>query len=334
MAEHPSTDSTLLLAVLRRHSYALGYGLGVFKLLIHWVVNSLLWGLVSQQFYAYWTTGFEDPIFLKVFVVVQFLLISFQCVLSWHFAFHVFVPSNSVLSGPPRSQSWEGPLNSMFQIFIILLANIFLAVRIHCLTKSVIQTGTVIVLSLVAFTSGWINIITWELILTPYPYNQSSSLIWHVTQAAAQCLISYFLSRVFLKSGSGVHRSDSILDYLVRAAIQTSILATVWAVAALVAFFFLPKVTVYKIFDITSGAVYVRAVFNTLLVRVQPRKCMASATHRNLDLPSPLTAIQRVPGSINVSKVASKALDRDNPDSGPSFPIRTYDCGVVLEEEE
>jgi len=292
--------------------------------------------LVSQQFYAYWTTGFEDRIFFKVFVVVQFLLISFQCVLSWHLAFCVFVPSRGFLSGPPRSLSWEGRLNSMFQIFIILLANIFLAVRIHGLTKSVIQTGTVIALSLVAFTSGWVNIaVTWKPISTPYPYNQWSSLIWHVTQAAAQCLISYFLLREFLKSRGGIHRSDSILNYLFRAAIQTGVLAAVWAFAALVAFFFLPKVTVYRIFDMTSGAVYVRAVFNTLLVRVQPRKCMAGVTLRNLDF-SPPKAIQRVSGSssINVSKVAPKALDRDNPEPGPSFPIRTYNCGVVLEEEE
>jgi len=66
------------------------------------------------------------------------------------------------------------------------------------------------------------------------------------------------LSRVFLKSRSGVHRLDSILTYLIRTAIQTGILATAWAIAALVAFFFLPKITVYRIFDMTSGTVYMR----------------------------------------------------------------------------
>ena len=103
----------------------------------------------------------------------------------------------------------------------------------------------------------------------------TTSVIWHAIQALVECLITstsihssqirmshyshciVFLSRTLLKSRSGVRRSDSIVDYLVRNVIQTGCLATIWAIAALVTWFWLSRnVTIYRIFDITSGTIY------------------------------------------------------------------------------
>jgi hypothetical protein len=46
------------------------------------------------------------------------------------------------------------------------------------------------------------------------------------------------------------------VNYLIRSAIQTGCLATAWAIAGLVTFFFLPKMAAYRIIDLTSGTVY------------------------------------------------------------------------------
>ena len=69
-------------------------------------------------------------------------------------------------------------------------------------------------------------------------------------------LRTVLLSRVLLKARSGMHRSDSTINYIVRNIIQTGCLATVWALAALATWFLIPKITAYRVFDITSGTMY------------------------------------------------------------------------------
>ena len=67
-----------------------------------------------------------------------------------------------------------------------------------------------------------------------------------------------FLVRALLKARSGVQRSDLMVKFLIRNVVQTAVLATIWAIAALVSWFWLTKkgILVYRVFDITSGSVY------------------------------------------------------------------------------
>jgi len=69
-------------------------------------------------------------------------------------------------------------------------------------------------------------------------------------------LRTVLLSRVLLKARSGMRRSDSTINYIVRNTIQTGFLATAWAMAALATWFLIPKNTAYRIFDVTSGTMY------------------------------------------------------------------------------
>ena len=107
---------------------------------------------------------------------------------------------------------------------------------------------------------------------------QHLSIAWHATQAAVECLITcpsfqisrfpdnlqsihplrtVLLSRVLLKARSGMRQSDLTINYIVRNIIQTGCLATAWALAALATWFLLSNnISVYRIFDMTSGTVY------------------------------------------------------------------------------
>ena len=55
-----------------------------------------------------------------------------------------------------------------------------------------------------------------------------------------------------------------MVKHLVRNVIQTAALATIWAIAALVAWFWLKRILVYRIFDITSGTVYTHVSVSSL----------------------------------------------------------------------
>ena len=69
--------------------------------------------------------------------------------------------------------------------------------------------------------------------------------------------VTVLLSRLLLKARSGMRQSDLTINYIVRNIIQTGCLATAWALAALATWFLLSHdISVYRIFDMTSGTVY------------------------------------------------------------------------------
>lgn len=124
-----------------------------------------------------------------------------------------------------------------------------------------------------------------------------------------------FLVRALLKARSGVQRSDLIVKFLVRNVVQTAALATIWAIAALVAWFWVKSILVYRVFDITSGTVYThvsvpslaglrhlkennQAIFETLICRNQLRDRMAG-TSAYVEFPSS-TQVRSYFGSPNV----------------------------------
>ncbi|KAI9507853.1 hypothetical protein F5148DRAFT_64684 [Russula earlei] len=247
-------------------------------LLIAIFLNASLFGLVSQQFYAYWASRFKDPMYLKVFVTVQFIGVGLQTILMWHFAYMRFILFN-VYPLRPKPDLWEGPVNSICQLIVILLANMFLAIRIYSLTSSRVQSGLVVVLSITAFVIGMITVVmTWKNTIGRSG-GQIASVFWHAIQAIAECLITFFLTRVLVMSRSGMPKSDTMVNYLVRSVIQTGCLATTWALAALVTWFFLSNNLVYRIFDLTSGTVYTHAIFETLIERIRLREQMSTPTY-------------------------------------------------------
>jgi hypothetical protein len=81
-----------------------------------------------------------------------------------------------------------------------------------------------------------------------------SLLITRTQLFDVMCVV--FLTRVLLKSRSGIRKSDSILYYLIRTVIQTGCLASGWAIAGLATRFSLQNMLTYRLFDITSGAIY------------------------------------------------------------------------------
>jgi len=104
-------------------------------------------------------------------------------------------------------------------------------------------------------------------------------------------LRTVFLSRVLLKARGGIHQSDMAINYIVRSIIQTGFLATAWALAALATWFLLPDISVYRIFDITSGTVYTHvSVFFFLVPLVPSERGVTFLGHvRDASVPYPAT---------------------------------------------
>jgi len=249
----------------------------------------------------------------------------------WNFSYNLFIVTYCSPQPVSGASLWEGPVNALCQIFIILLANLSLASRINGLAKSRVQSVTVAALSTVAFVFGMVTIVCSWRRPGSASYTRYTSSLWHAIQALAECLITFFLSRALLKNRSGIRSSDSVVYYLIRNVIQIGLVATTWAIAALVTWFLLPQNSTYRIFDITSGTVYTQAMFEGLLSRRRLRKHMFPSTYLDLGID---TQQSHVSGrfrsnSSKTAKVSPSPCDISGPEPGPSFTPK----GDVLQLE-
>ncbi|KAH9953752.1 hypothetical protein BC827DRAFT_1246602 [Russula dissimulans] len=273
------------------------------------LLNSCLFGIVSQQFYSYWRSDFDDSKGIKAFVVTQFSIIAFQSIMCvflfpapspcrptdriirlWEFAWRAFVV-HFVTIVNPNEYTWRVPVSSVCECILVLFANIFLANRIYSLTKSRFQYGLIIALSSSAFVLGMsTTTITWGQTLKPSfivdetltPQSKGMAATWHGLQAISECLITIFLARALLKSRSGIRNSDTVVNYLIRNVIQIGFLTTLWAIGELVTWFFLPKSAIYSVFCATTGSLYTHLIYDTLLSRVQLRQHLSETTHTEM----------------------------------------------------
>jgi len=132
--------------------------LGVVFLAI--LLDWFLFGVISQQFYSYWISGFKDSRRVKAFVTAQYCLIVFQSILLCRLALSIYTTGYMGTSGTHfKSFVWQGVAGSLCQCTLILMANIFLANRVYTLTKSHLQSGSIIILSGIAFVFGTCTVI-------------------------------------------------------------------------------------------------------------------------------------------------------------------------------
>ncbi|KAH9017337.1 hypothetical protein EDB83DRAFT_2528655 [Lactarius deliciosus] len=235
-------------------------------MLVTTLFNTFLFGVISQQLYAYSLSGLKDSMRIKIFVGVLYTVIAFQSIMLWQLAWCHFVADYGTARNF-KARSWQVPVISGCQCILVLSANIFLADRVRALTGCCVKSSVIIALSIGAFGFGVaLAMLTWfgGLALDgTFTHSQMIiSAFWYGLQAIAECLVAYSLMRALLNTRTGIQKSDSIVNYLVRRVVQMGLFATMWAISGLVAFIFFPKIC--SLFDMTAGSVYAHVIFDTL----------------------------------------------------------------------
>jgi hypothetical protein len=91
--------------------------------------------------------------------------------------------------------------------------------------------------------------------------------------------ITTTLVTVFARSRTGFRKTDSVLNRLIRGAIQTGLFAGIFSVCNLITFVVLPNTTLYGMFAIPIGRVYTNTLLDTLLIRESFRAEMNGTDH-------------------------------------------------------
>ncbi|KAJ6459743.1 hypothetical protein C8R47DRAFT_1243442, partial [Mycena vitilis] len=99
-------------------------------------------------------------------------------------------------------------------------------------------------------------------IVTNYPAG------WLTLLTSVDLLITGILIYVLSRSKTGFRRTDTIINRLIRGAIQTGLFASMFALADLFSFIFAPNTSFYAMFAFPIGRIYTTTLLNTLNARV------------------------------------------------------------------
>ena len=87
-----------------------------------------------------------------------------------------------------------------------------------------------------------------------YEYAFSTLVCLAVRHDAIFILV--FLARALLSSRSGLQKTNTVVEYLVRNVIKIGFFASLWAIGSLVGWVFLPKLSLYTVFNNSAGSMY------------------------------------------------------------------------------
>jgi len=90
---------------------------------------------------------------------------------------------------------------------------------------------------------------------------------WLAVQVVADIFIAGTLITIFCRSRTGFRKTDTLLQRLIRGAIQTSVFAGIFPIGDLVSFAIVPHLNFHGMFSIPIGRIYTNTLMDTLLTR-------------------------------------------------------------------
>ncbi|KAF5352430.1 hypothetical protein D9756_005924 [Leucocoprinus leucothites] len=259
------------------------FDLTVGVMLLGLFLNTYLYGLVTYQFLIYKNTKFNDALWIKVIVALLFFTDTLHSAVAIYAGWEMCVtnynnPAALVFVG------WTIPFTAVATSVAAILTQWFLGHRVLVLTKNKIITGLIAILSTLGFIfgvyagirSGIINDARNFAPLSPYV------ICWLGFQTSADLLITFVLTYVLSRSRTGFRKTDTIINRLIRGAIQTGLFASIFALADLFSFVLHQDTNLYAMFAYPIGRIYT----NTLLDTLNARRELKNNTTGTMDVDS------------------------------------------------
>ncbi|CAA7269240.1 unnamed protein product [Cyclocybe aegerita] len=232
----------------------LGPTLGVLVLGVF--LNTYLYGVVSYQYMAYANTKFNDPLwmkcalillnwsdidvcFLRVTVLALFLLDTVHTAslihMAWYYTISHFADVTAL-----SNNIWGLPFTVLVTALIASLTQLFLGYR-H------------------GFVSSWSALLCQGVVLEKRPrLSEINSYLtaWLSVEVAVDAIVSSVLIYSLIRSRTGFETSDTIINRLMRATIQTGVFCGICSILALVMFLKKPDTQLYGLFGFPISRLY------------------------------------------------------------------------------
>jgi hypothetical protein len=259
------------------------FDLTVGVLLLGLFFNTYLYGLVTYQFLVYRNTKFNDPLWLKSIVGTLFVTDTAHSMVAIYAAWELCV-KNYDNPASLAFVSWTIPFTAVATSVAAILTQGFLAHRVYQLTKSAPIVAVISVLSFVGFIfgiysgvrSGIIEEVKFFSPLVPFV------ICWLGFQTCADLLITTVLTYVLARSRTGFRKTDTVVNRLIRGAIQTGLFASLFALADLFSFVLHRDTNLYAMFAYPIGRIYTNTLLDTLNSRVELKQMSANAAESDV----------------------------------------------------
>ncbi|KAH0591134.1 hypothetical protein H2248_001233 [Termitomyces sp. 'cryptogamus'] len=174
--------------------------------------------------------------------------------------------------------SWTIPFTACATSVAAILTQFFLGHRVWILTKNMAFVVVIGVLSVLGFIFGIYSGIRSGIIreVAHFAPLKPFVICWLGFQTSADLLLTFILSFVLSRSRTGFRKTDTIINRLIRGAIQTGLFASMFALADLFSFVLHGDTNLYAMFAYPIGRIYTNTLLDTLNARIELKLMNAS----------------------------------------------------------
>ncbi|EDR15199.1 uncharacterized protein LACBIDRAFT_301153 [Laccaria bicolor S238N-H82] len=304
-------------------------------LLLGLFFNTYLYGLVTYQFVVYHNTKFNDPLWIRAVVGILFVTDTLHSAVAVYAAWDLCV-TNYANPGVLGFVDWTIPFTAIATSVAAIVTQFFLAHRVLLLTKNKIIVAIIGTLSFLGFVfgiyagvrSGIIKEVKNFAPLTPFV------ICWLGFQTGADLLITVVLTFVLSRSRTGFQKTDSMINRLIRGAIQTGLFASIFALADLFSFLLHRETNLYAMFAFPIGRIYTNTLLDTLNARIDLK-----SKNTTLDLDSEHTNAYRLQNQSQTLGTQSHTMHsihvkRETVTDTSPPPEHSIDAKYVVDDSE
>ncbi|KAI0265455.1 hypothetical protein BC834DRAFT_970221 [Gloeopeniophorella convolvens] len=246
-------------------------------LLIAVILNFALYGYVLHQFLSYLEYRYKDSSRLRALLTALFLLHTYHLSTLFYLVWKYCIIQFSTFK-MPRIFLWPFSSSPVVTAVITSLTNIYMINRLYRLTGSKAQMICTAIPAVISPVTGIVVcILNWTTTVHPWGQHGMKTMsvlvaVWYISQVVGAVLINGLLMRALHKSRSGFLRSDTVISYLIRQAIQTGLFASIFSIAYLVTWQWFRATDIFSIFAINLGLLDTMAIMESLLSREMLRE--------------------------------------------------------------
>ncbi|KAF8914036.1 hypothetical protein CPB84DRAFT_46769 [Gymnopilus junonius] len=237
-------------------------------LLIGLFFNTYLYGLVTYQFIVYHNTKFNDRPWIKAVVGSLFVLDTIHSAVAIYAGWEACV-TNYNNPASLAFVSWTIPFTAVATSLAAFITQLFLGHRVLALTKSKPLVGFILLLSSLGLIFGIYSGIYSGILHELAKFGPLDPFVtcWLVFQTSADILITVVLSWVLSRSRTGFRRTDTIINRIIRGAVQTGLFVSLFAMGDMFSFLLHRDTNLYAMFAYPMGRIYTNTLLDTLNAR-------------------------------------------------------------------
>ncbi|KAJ7362750.1 hypothetical protein DFH08DRAFT_1025157 [Mycena albidolilacea] len=296
--------------------------------LVSLFLQTILYGIGVLQTWIYCASRPKDPGSVKWTVLVVSMLETIQIVFFFHSSYIRFVERFGELQ---LDLVWADPLQLLAAYLSAFVVQIYFATRIHQLTKartkfslSAFSIYAILLLAVVQIVAGIIQTI-WSYELRSFlklDDTKGSNTLQSAASLACDLLITTYLC-LFLNTQKGeMMKTNTMMDMLIRDAINRGVLTALSSVVNMVLFLALPNTFWFFLGLAPSSKLYMNGLLTTLNTRQHLRDKLSASDKGWNSIPMATITSGDIP----------KKMQGRAPIAAVDFEMAS-DCGSLLEQQ-